>query len=118
MPYLSFETSEGRRRISKTVKKSWDKPKPKDDEEKYDMLLIKAYEKSLHPRRTLDQFYYYMLDDTEARDEDQVVHKWAIKQQARRKMPDTHVLMVDQLWLWVLNEGRYPFIVMLNNAGC
>ena len=48
-----------------------------------DRRLIDAYfnttARSLHPRRTLDQSYYYMLDDIEKRDADQVVFRWAKK---------------------------------------
>lgn len=119
---------------------------------KYDTSLIEAYLKCeglrpLHCRRTLDQYCYYMLENTEARDRDQVVYKWARKQQERQKdrgkaldtqddgfvdewaesqsapndmnddPDDTRpantifrpknrpVIMVDQLWLWVLPDG-------------
>jgi len=105
--------------------------------------LIEAYllsEKPLHCRRTLDQYSYYMLDTTESRDIDQVVYKWARKQQHKEKKtptkatitkhisPDFYgdvpegdndrshdvshrrkhrpVIMVDQLWLWVLPDGK------------
>lgn len=30
----------------------------------------------VHPRRTLDQFYYHMLEDTEQRDQDQVISRY------------------------------------------
>ncbi|KAF2101365.1 hypothetical protein NA57DRAFT_72808 [Rhizodiscina lignyota] len=55
----------------------------------------------LHVRRTLDQSYYVFLKETEARDRDQVVERYS------RKMswPEPRVLMVDQLWLWILNEN-------------
>jgi hypothetical protein len=82
----------------------------------------------LHPRRTLDQFYYHMLgeEELERRDQDQVIFRWMAKlkaqaeeeQQARSaqgKQPriegkkmnfDPKVLMVDQLWLWVIDESE------------
>ena len=51
--------------------------------EDFDMALINAYldseSQSLHPRRTLDQAYYHMLNDIEKRDSDQVVDRWAQK---------------------------------------
>jgi hypothetical protein len=53
----------------------------------------------LHMRRTLDQYYYYMLEDTRERDEDQVVTRWAEKQ---LKTSHYNILMVDQLWIWVI----------------
>lgn len=119
---------------------------------KYDTSLIEAYLKCeglrpLHCRRTLDQYCYYMLENTEARDRDQVVYKWARKQAERQsdkrktlgtqnddfvggwaesqsalndmngslentrlantifKPKNRPVIMVDQLWLWVLPDG-------------
>ena len=57
---------------------------------------------SLHPRRTLDQFSYSTLPETSERDRDQVVSKNTGPSRGGKKM-----IMVDQLWLWVLrNEQR------------
>jgi len=53
----------------------------------------------LHMRRTLDQYYYYMLEDTRKRDADQVVTRWAETQLGK---PHHNILMVDQLWIWVI----------------
>lgn len=73
----------------------------------------------LHPRRTLDQSYYGALKSTRARDRDQVVY--------RATRPDPHdcigmdacqqcnedirkvprIIMVDQLWLWILDESTF-----------
>lgn len=68
----------------------------------------------LHPRRTLDQFYYYMLSnvDIDKRDRDQVVHRWVKevnKKYNKKRMydeliVDPKIIMVDQLWLWVLDN--------------
>lgn len=79
----------------------------------------------LHPRRTLDQSHYGALKNTETRDRDQVVY--------RATSPPTHIceqdptvtqavkgckqcqddirmvprlIMVDQLWLWILDESK------------
>ncbi|TVY93931.1 hypothetical protein LAWI1_G000709, partial [Lachnellula willkommii] len=83
----------------------------------------------LHPRRTLDQSYYWTLKDTSRRDRDQVVyretapspklvkahHSCTKKDPTEkdktcdqclenvRKTP--RVVMVDQLWMWVLDEN-------------
>lgn len=76
-------------------------PDDPDDLEEEEKALIKAYlynPPALHIRRTLDQYYYHMLENTHERDIDQVVSRWAhnvIKQ------PRHNILMVDQLWLWV-----------------
>src|SRR6266536_3870270 len=88
---------------------------PKPDQSWYDESLIEAYYESLHPRRTLDQFYYYMLEDTEMRDKTQVIYHWAERQrqlhghsgQGMQKVgPNMHVMMVDQLWLWIIDESE------------
>jgi hypothetical protein len=80
-----------------------------------DENLIKGYREFLHPRRTLDQFYYYMLEDTEKRDENQVIQRWAKGQYqpdgrpglGMQKVPsETHVMMADQLWLWIINDSE------------
>jgi len=58
----------------------------------------------LHMRRTLDQFYYWTVEDTALQDRDQVVCR------GTRSLNDleatTRVVMVDQLWLWILDESR------------
>jgi hypothetical protein len=62
---------------------------------------------SLHPRRSLDQFFYSHLSDTTTRDNDQVVSKHTIWGPGGPKM-----VMVDQLWLWVIkpveSEPKLP----------
>jgi hypothetical protein len=81
----------------------------------YDFILDRDREKELvhwyvgddhplHIRRTLDQFYYYMLDNTRARNRDQVVSRYAANNQMLPKQQPV-VMMVDQLWLWMI-EGR------------
>jgi len=57
----------------------------------------------LHIRRTLDQYYFLTLDDTSARDRDQVVYR---ETRAGRSFHsrNTRVVMVDQLWLWILDD--------------
>ena len=71
--------------------------------------LILAYmfdEIPLHFRRTLDQYYYTNVPTTEARDLDQVVSRYFNKtwpEEANENL----LLMVDQLWLWILDEGLH-----------
>ncbi|KAK0716273.1 hypothetical protein B0H67DRAFT_260560 [Lasiosphaeris hirsuta] len=168
MPILAYEEHRPRKKMTKAIGRtrhlrSTFTPKrastiystslsdEMDKRKKYDTSSVDAYLKvknlqPLHCRRTLDQYCYYMLDNTEARDRDQVVYKWARKQEDRRKAPeggrgpntfgpeddvftetqealfdddgDDHrkaemefrpknrpVIMVDQLWLWVLPDG-------------
>ena len=54
----------------------------------------------LHIRRTLDQSYFWTLADTTARDRDQVVYRGT----KGGKHWNARVVMVDQLWLWILDE--------------
>jgi hypothetical protein len=82
----------------------------------------------LHPRRTLDQSYYGKLKDTGTRDRDQVVYRattaaahdceenivvdpegrWEKCMQCQEDIRKTpRLIMVDQLWLWILDESMY-----------
>ncbi|KAI1112881.1 hypothetical protein F5Y14DRAFT_452570 [Nemania sp. NC0429] len=62
----------------------------------------------LHIRRTLDQFYYINVADTGDRDMNQVVQRYAVKEKdsmaSKREILSSALIMVDQLWLWVLEE--------------
>lgn len=66
------------------------------------MYAYLRYEPSLHIRRTLDQFYYFMLDNTAERDTGQVVYRWAKNQGDE----DPMIIMVNQMWLWILPGGQ------------
>ncbi|KAK4096298.1 hypothetical protein N658DRAFT_501729 [Parathielavia hyrcaniae] len=57
----------------------------------------------LHPRRTLEQYFYWTAEDTVHRDRQQVVYRST----RMRNDPDAvpRVVMVDQLWLWILDEN-------------
>jgi hypothetical protein len=74
----------------------------------------------LHPRRTLDQFYYWTLKDTRTRDRDQVVYRGTAPARDLmhincpipncRHCLDTvkkvaRVVMVDQLWMFILDKS-------------
>jgi hypothetical protein len=86
-------------------------------EEQLTMKYLYA-EPPMHPRRTLDQAYYGALRSTGTRDRDQVVYRGTTPQphdcigmdacqqcnEDIRKTP--RLLMVDQLWLWVLDESK------------
>ena len=58
-----------------------------------------------HPRRTLDQSYYFTLseDEMSARDRDQVVSRYSTEVLGKK---DPYLLMVDQLWLWVVDTSK------------
>lgn len=61
----------------------------------------------LHIRRTLDQYYFVTLDDTSQRDKDQVVYRGTLDQKRETKS-QSRVVMVDQLWLWILDDSMLP----------
>ncbi|KAL4810824.1 hypothetical protein BDV18DRAFT_155437 [Aspergillus unguis] len=71
-----------------------------------DIDLLHAYASNesgghpVHPRRTLDQSFYYSLSSTAQRNQDQVVSRHGQSESKSRPI----VLMVDQLWLWKLDN--------------
>lgn len=89
-------------------------------------LLLKAYPSTaVHHSRTLDQYFYEDLDDTEDRDWSQVILRASQSPEFRgdpcfrrswlpspsescesEKSHDGEILMVDQLWIWILNGGK------------
>jgi hypothetical protein len=76
-----------------------------------------------HVPMTLDQYYYPVLEDTSVRDGDQVLSKFlqnnsdhgkdqlAITNAKTRSKAgssnsgEKQILMVDQLWMWIVDEG-------------
>lgn len=75
----------------------------------------KTSEPPLHIRRTLDQSHFLNLKDTSHRDQDQVVYRatdlaWHVPGNLKR------VVMVDQLWMWVLDDRMPSFRLMFSLA--
>lgn len=73
-----------------------------------DEKLIRAHltsERPVHIRRTLDQSYYWTLKDTSTRDRDQVVYRATNQEDQNPRIP--RIVMVDQLWLWILDGSKY-----------
>jgi hypothetical protein len=58
----------------------------------------------IHPRRTLDQYYFSTLKNTTSRDRDQVVYR-GTKKEKSNFMDEPRIVMVDQLWLWILDDS-------------
>ncbi|KAL1876715.1 hypothetical protein Plec18167_005123 [Paecilomyces lecythidis] len=111
MPYLHFETTEGRRKMQEAIQRAEMRTfhpglyKPRTCDE----MLIRAHltssTTSLHVRRTLDQFFYPNID-TRSRDQDQVVYRYQIKDQGSTRCSDEpKIFMVDQLWMWILGKN-------------
>lgn len=90
MPFLHYETHDRRLSMAETIQRARTGGKPQRNASR-DELLIHAYVNNLHPRRTLDQFFYHGIDTTQ-RDNDQVVWRYC---QEHRMEPK--VFMVDQL---------------------
>lgn len=74
----------------------------------------------LHPRRTLDQSYYGALKNTGTRDRGQVVYRatapeahecdpsWDLCKICNEDVREVaRLIMVDQLWLWILDESKW-----------
>ncbi|KAI0837926.1 hypothetical protein F5Y06DRAFT_269395 [Hypoxylon sp. FL0890] len=100
MPFLHYETDERRRKMSNAIRNVYEDRQLIDSSSR-DSLIVNAYLKSeprLHPRRTLDQFFYHGID-TSARDTDQVVYRYC-----KRHNKEPKVFMVDQLWLWIIGK--------------
>jgi hypothetical protein len=68
----------------------------------------------LHARRTLDQSYYWKLHNTDMRDVDQVVYRET--KRGKSIFRTSRVLMVDQLWLYILDDSECPFPLRPNSA--
>ncbi|KAH9888725.1 hypothetical protein F4778DRAFT_755098 [Xylariomycetidae sp. FL2044] len=100
MPFLHYETDERRRKMSSAIKCVRAGRRIIENTSR-DSLLVNAYlngSPPLHPRRTLDQFYYHGID-TSIRDTDQVVSRYC-----KRHKVEAKVFMVDQLWLWIIGK--------------
>lgn len=65
--------------------------------------FLRSNESHLHIRRTFDQSYYSTATDTSARDTDQVMSRYSWKH-GLTHINHSPMLMVNQCWLWVLNE--------------
>jgi hypothetical protein len=120
-----------------------------------EMIQENLYETPpLHPRRTLDQAYYWTLNSTDTRDRNQVVYRATTPQQKFMHHPLCHlkaktqdedeqsqnqcrhhvhcwetvgcgkckddirnrscVVMVDQLWLWILDGSKYDRVLYMS----
>lgn len=65
-------------------------------------------EPPMHPRRTLDQYYFSTLKDTILRDKDQVVYRGTKTRSFEgSSWHEPQIVMVDQLWLWILDDSSF-----------
>ncbi|CZT41654.1 uncharacterized protein RSE6_01413 [Rhynchosporium secalis] len=68
----------------------------------------------LHARRTLDQSYYWKLQNTDGRDEDQVVYRET--KRGRNISRTSRIIMVDQLWLYILDDSKLLKLLIQRDA--
>lgn len=78
-----------------------------------------------HGRMTLDQYYYTTLPDSTYRDQDQVLSRYLEWQESKyfkhnqmlssgdlgQSGQSIKIFSIDQLWLWIIDEGRSSPIV-------
>lgn len=91
MPYIAF----GR---------CYSDPRSDPSKKTYEQLKAAYRGKTIHGSRSLDQFYYRSLSDVSKRNKSQVATRYLVKELG--KSPDWPILTVDQLWLWVVDEGK------------
>lgn len=113
LPYLHFETAHKMQQKQNTMRQAKASKLRSPDLKKTctrDELLMEAYlstsATSLHPRQTLDQ-YFYPHTNTERRDQDQIVYRYQMRGPGRKLSPDKEpkLIMVDRLWMWILQGG-------------
>ncbi|RAK96319.1 uncharacterized protein BO80DRAFT_366606 [Aspergillus ibericus CBS 121593] len=127
--YLHWDTYwnlvQRRKVVEERLRQGRFRPVPSDiSKSSLESKLIWKYlgnEPPIHIRRTLDQFGYPNLRSTVARDDDQMLWKRTKKvvnlndeikisdqpedrPEAKNAFMDGKVLMVDQLWLWIVDE--------------
>jgi hypothetical protein len=89
MPFLHYETDARRKMMSEAIEDART-GRALPDQPTRDHFLIHAYLNApnlppLHPRRTLDQFFYHGIDTT-ARDTDQVVYRYCKRHRVEPKV--------------------------------
>lgn len=136
MPFLTFEKIGSLNKMKQAIRDQSIRPTPEirdsdgkvstkslDSPEKLHKDLFKAYleplevagsgnQSGLHISRTLDQFYYHSLppSETDDRDLDQVIYRYQDDKintrQQQWKYEDYVICVVDQLWLWVIDDSK------------
>jgi hypothetical protein len=102
--------------------------------------------KGIHVTRTIDQYYYLSLLDTSWRDIDQVVRRYQTKKSKENKLnndnaslkntsskfckenggiygaydgdPNFQMVMVDQLWVWIIDDSTYFLDIIIVLMPC
>ena len=104
MPYVHWERSGSHTAMTRELQRKFE---GESTLEGTDAEVLHAYLSGsdiMHIRRTLDQSYYSTMDDTSARDQDQVIQRYA-DEKLRKPEDERPMLMVDQCWLWIIGGG-------------
>ena len=105
MPYIHWETEQRLAEMKKVIedveKNSSTASKKRDKNEELIRVDLVHPRHPLHIRRTLAQ-YYYTLENIDIRDKSQIVTRYFNDYFPGKKKV---VMMVDQLWLWLLDKG-------------
>jgi hypothetical protein len=136
MPYLTYESIEGRNSLKEVVAQTMqEKPSPNGENiespqsaqgtgneglvnetrssRNPNEKLVQGYLKprtswgshALHIRRTLDQFFFHDLPDVGKGSADDDVDDQTVGRYAKRNNLVPKIFMVDQLWLWILDDS-------------
>ncbi|KAI9367001.1 hypothetical protein BJX61DRAFT_547923 [Aspergillus egyptiacus] len=96
MPILSYETRDNLLILDKHIQAIAKGGTVETNDFQLDLFKAYKVDSQLHPRRPLDQFSYI------SRAEDQILPTLGWNS---NNDPCAPVLMVDQLWLWILHDG-------------
>jgi len=117
MPYIHWETEPKLLNMTDYIKSIIKEPKTARSPGDRHEFLIQAYLNPdpeqcspLHIRRTLDQYYYYSLEDTTERDKSQLISRMF---KEKKLEGEKYLIMVDQLWIWILDRGEDTVLLLL-----
>ncbi|KAF7902233.1 hypothetical protein EAF00_002136 [Botryotinia globosa] len=105
MPYITFGSCHQRDTETKIY------IDPPESRKGYNNLMEVYKDKVIHGTRSLDQFYYHSLEEMTTRDRSQVVTRSFFDIKNGDTVPESQrtwpYLVVDQLWLWIIDEGKF-----------
>jgi len=132
MPYLTFETLGGVRRMNSTIKSIRDGngvppnlnqgstlaladslANVRGSEERVLLAFLDPgataeQDAKLQISRSLDEYYYHALNDDERehRNGDQVIRRFQNRDTGKGS-PESLICMVDQMWLYIIDERKF-----------
>ncbi len=113
LPYLHWDTFRNMQRQAAIIKKRSEQaqawpviPEIASSKSMVDKLIWQhlTSDRPIHCRRTLDQYGYPSLRNTAVRDADQILYKRTKRTSGADHDNTAKVLMVDQLWLWIMDN--------------